>query len=300
MTTRTVLVAEDSSVIRAVLRRTLEQHAYAVIEADNGEAALSVCACTPPDTVLLDIEMPALDGYQVLTALKADPRLADIPVVFLTGRTDIEDIVEGLRLGAHDYLRKPFEPSELLARVSAAVRVKLLQDELKARNVELDRVSRRDPLTGLANRREIDERLEEAMSLARRRDEELAVLILDIDHFKGVNDTFGHEAGDHVLREFSSRLHRLLRTEDIAGRWGGEEFIVILGTDLAGGSAFGERVRESIASTPFALGEVEIAVTVSIGCTTAKNHDHESVVRRADQLLYKAKSTGRNRVVAAQ
>jgi diguanylate cyclase (GGDEF)-like protein len=295
-----VVVAEDSSVVRAVLRRDLEAHGYTIIEADDGNAALRACRSARPDAVLLDIEMPGLDGHQVLAGLKGDPELSDIPVVFLTGRTDTADIVEGLRLGAHDYLKKPFEVSELIARVSAAVRVKTLQDELKARNAELDLVSRTDTLTGLANRRHIEERLREVVSLARRNRHHLSVLMLDIDHFKHVNDTFGHAGGDAVLRDFSARLQGVLRVEDVAGRWGGEEFLVILPlTELAGGIMLGERVRECIAATPFPLGDQTFPVTVSIGCASTDTDDSEEVIRRADDALYRAKENGRNQVVTA-
>jgi len=219
-----VLIAEDSLVIRAVLREDLEAQGYTVVEAADGEEALTASRVERPDVVLLDIEMPGLDGYQVLAALKADEALAEIPVVFLTGRTNTEDIVEGLRLGAHDYLKKPFEASELIARVAAAARVKMLQDELHARNVELDLVSRVDMLTQLHNRRHVEERLHELSAWSRRNGQVLSVLMLDIDHFKLVNDTVGHAGGDDVLREFAARLRRELRTEDVCGRWGGEEF----------------------------------------------------------------------------
>jgi two-component system cell cycle response regulator len=299
----TILVAEDSSVVRAVLRQHLEAQDYTVIEADDGNAALSACRTAVPDAVLLDIEMPGLDGYQVLAALKADPdpQLSDLPVVFLTGRTSTEDIVEGLRLGAHDYLKKPFEASELIARVSAAVRVKTLQDELRKRNVELDLLSRADVLTGLANRRHIEERLIDLVSSAHRHHHSLTVLMLDIDHFKDVNDTFGHAGGDTVLREFSSRLQRVLREEDVVGRWGGEEFLVLLPfTNLEGAVALGERVCASIAAEPFVLADRRtLSVTVSVGCAEVDGNDPEEFVRNADAALYAAKEGGRNRVVAA-
>jgi diguanylate cyclase (GGDEF)-like protein len=296
-----ILVAEDSGVVRAVLRQHLEAQGYSVIEAEDGDAALHECRSRAPDAVLLDIEMPGLDGYQVLAALKADPDLAELPVVFLTGRTSTEDVVEGLRLGAHDYLKKPFEASELIARVSAAVRVKTLQDELRKRNVELSLLSRTDALTSLANRRHIEERLYELTSLSQRHRHDLAVMMIDIDHFKAVNDTVGHAGGDTVLREFSARLQRALREEDIAGRWGGEEFLVLLSlTDLTGAVTLAERVCQSIASKPFVLDdETTLAVTVSIGCAVADGHDPEELVKRADEALYEAKEGGRNRVVAA-
>jgi two-component system cell cycle response regulator len=156
MTPPAVLVAEDSLVIRAVLVEQLQSRGYRVIEAGDGEQALAACRREQPDVVLLDVEMPHLDGHGVLAQIKADPRLADIPVVFVTSRVTTEDVVDGLRLGAHDYLRKPFEPSELLARVHAAVRNKALQDELRLRNAELELASRTDALTGLRNRRHLE------------------------------------------------------------------------------------------------------------------------------------------------
>jgi diguanylate cyclase (GGDEF)-like protein len=296
-----ILVAEDSKVVRAVLRSHLEEQGYAVIEAEDGNAALDSCRTAAPDAVLLDIEMPGLDGYQVLAALKADPDLRDLPVVFLTGRTSTEDVVEGLRLGAHDYLKKPFEASELIARVSAAVRVKTLQDELRKSNVELSLISRTDVLTSLANRRHIEERLYQLASLSHRHHQNLAVLMLDIDHFKTVNDQVGHAGGDAVLREFSSRLQHVLREEDVAGRWGGEEFLVLLSlTDLAGAVVLGGRICEAIAATPFTLPDSNpLVVTVSCGCAVGDGQNPEELVKQADEALYAAKEAGRNRVVAA-
>jgi len=144
-----VLVAEDSLVIRALLREQLLADGYQVMEATDGEQALGMLRATPPDVVLLDIEMPVIGGFQVLAELKEDPQLRDIPVVFLTARDRTEDLVQALELGAHDYLRKPFESSELTARVRAAMRVKALQDELRVRNAELETMSRTDSLTGL-------------------------------------------------------------------------------------------------------------------------------------------------------
>ncbi len=302
MTPATVLIAEDSLVVRAVLRQHLESRGYAVIEADDGNAALRVCRETKPDVVLLDIEMPGLDGHQVLAALKAEPDLADMPVVFLTGRTGTDDIVEGLRLGAHDYLKKPFESSELIARVSAAVRVKTLQDELRHRNAELDLISRTDLLTGLCNRRHIEERLGELASAARRQGSPLCVLMLDIDHFKQVNDTVGHAGGDAVLREFAVRLRSAMRDEDVPGRWGGEEFLVLLpNTELVGARALGQRVCDGVGVATFPLADGDtLRVTVSGGCAVGDGTDPEELVRRADAALYEAKESGRNRIVAGE
>ena len=194
--------------------------------------------------ILLDIEMPELDGFEVLAALKGDAELQDIPVVFLTSRSGITDVVAGLRGGAHDYLKKPFEHVELVARVGSAVHVKKLQDQLRQRNADLDRMSRTDALTGLYNRRHLDEQLGRQQSNADRHHDPLCVLLLDIDHFKKINDSFGHPAGDLVLSAFADRLRSELRANDIVGRWGGEEFLVIMPrTDLAGALEVAERLR---------------------------------------------------------
>jgi diguanylate cyclase (GGDEF)-like protein len=288
-----VLVAEDSLVVRSLLRRQLEDAGYAVVEAVDGEEALRLCQERHPDVVLLDVEMPKLDGYGVLSAIRKDPDLAEIPVVFLTARATTEDVVEGLRLGAHDYLRKPFEAAELLARVSAALRVKALQDQLRA-------MSRTDPLTGLANRRRLQDHLLAVCSAARRHGQSVGVLMVDVDHFKAVNDTLGHETGDVVLRAVASRLVEACRLEDLAGRWGGEEFLVVAPlTDLASVAELGERVRTQVASGPVLVnGESPVEVTVSVGGAAGAG-DPDALLHRADASLYEAKRTGRNRVVAA-
>src|SRR5581483_8833868 len=250
---------------------------------------------------LLDIEMPALDGHEVLARMKADVALADIPVVFLTGRTGTDDIVAGIELGAHDYLKKPFEPPELIARINSAVRVKRLQDELRDRNAELDAVSRTDALTGLHNRRHAAEHLVRHVSSARRHGFELSVLMFDIDHFKAINDTYGHAGGDAVLREFAARVQPTLRTEDIPARWGGEEFLIIAPvTSSDGAHALAERIRASIAATPFAVGPHQTcSVTVSVGCATTRGEDPDALIGRADDALYQAKTGGRDQVVSA-
>jgi diguanylate cyclase (GGDEF)-like protein len=296
----TILVADDSMVVRAVLRRQLEADGHTVVEAVNGEQAIEACREHRPDVVLLDVEMPVLDGHATLERLKGDPDLKDIPVVFLTGRVDTADVVTGLRLGAHDYLRKPFEANELVARVSAALRTKSLQDELRARNAELDRVSRIDMLTGIYNRRHLDEHMRRVISAARRHGRTVGVLLVDIDHFKDVNDQHGHLAGDEVLKEVASRLQGAIRTEDALGRWGGEEFIAVL-TDTPAESIgiLAERMRQVIASAPFVLDDgTRIPVTVSVGHTHGTD-DAEVLVHRADDALYVAKGAGRNQVAAA-
>jgi diguanylate cyclase (GGDEF)-like protein len=296
----TILVAEDSLVIRAVVRGQLEDEGYLVVEASDGETALAQCAAVYPDAVLLDIEMPGLNGHEVLARLKADPALADIPVVFLTGRTGTVDMVQGLRAGAHDYLRKPFEQAELIARVGGAVRLRRLQDELRERNDVLDRLSRTDALTGTFNRRHLDAELVAVANAARRHDREFSLIMFDIDHFKRVNDAVGHPGGDVVLQDFCRRLKATVRAEDIVGRWGGEEFLVVLPrTDLSGAVRLAERVRIAASAEPVRLGDDDLSITVSAGCASARGSTTEDLVSRADAALYLAKASGRDRVVAA-
>jgi diguanylate cyclase (GGDEF)-like protein len=295
----TILVVDDSLVMRAVVRGWLEEQGYAVIDVDDGAAAVERSLVTPPDVVLLDIEMPGLNGHQVLARLKAEPTLKDIPVVFLSSHNGMDEVLRGLRGGAHDYLSKPFEPAELVARVGAAVRVKTLHDELHRRNLELDQLSRTDLLTGLYNRRHLEDQLAVQIKDALRYHHEVGVLLLDVDHFKGVNDTYGHLAGDEVLREFARRISTELRAGDIAGRWGGEEFLTILPrTTLTESVGAGERVRRAIAAQPFMAAGKAIWITVSGGCAAGYGASAEDLLRHADGGLYRAKDRGRNCVVA--
>ena len=299
MTAATVLIADDSLVIRAVVRNGLEDEGYQVVEAVDGAAAIQRCRQQPPDVVLLDIEMPGLDGYQVLAELKADTRLKDISVVFLTGRTGMHDVVAGLRGGAHDYLKKPFEGQELLARVGSAVHVKQLQDQLRERSAELDKLSRTDVLTGLANRRHLEEELVRRHSDARRRHEPLSILLLDIDHFKSINDTYGHPVGDLVLQHFARGLEAALRAGDLAGRWGGEEFLVILPrTGLGDARLVADRIRTATAAARIDTPDQRLQFTVSGGCALGPGESAATLTAFADSCLYRAKAAGRNRIVS--
>lgn len=296
-----VLVAEDSATVRATLRHHLAAQGYTVIEAVDGHDALEVVRRELPDTVLLDVEMPGLDGHGVLAAMQRDPVLATIPVVFLTGRTDTDAMVKGLRAGAHDYLRKPFEPAELVARVAAAVRVKRLGDELQQRYEELNALSRLDSLTGLFNRGHVEERLRALCSASKRHGFPISLLMLDLDHFKAVNDAHGHPAGDAVLRTTTACIGVHVRTEDVPGRWGGEELVVVLPyVPEAGALTVAERIRREIedAEVPVPTGEV-VRVTASIGMCTAIAAEPDELIARADEALYRAKAAGRNRVMVA-
>jgi two-component system cell cycle response regulator len=297
-----ILLAEDSGVIRAMVRKVLEAAGYSVVEAANGQLALELCIESRPDVALLDVEMPVLDGRQLLLRLKSDPNLSHIPVIFLTSRTSTAEIVEGLRIGAHDYLRKPFEPAELIARVSAALRVARLQQELSKQNAVLSLLSITDPLTGLANRRYGEERLRTEIETATRHQQPLTLLMLDADHFKQVNDRYGHSGGDAVLKELARRMQGVLRVGDIAARWGGEEFLLVLpNTALPGAIALAERLLEEMRGIPIAVGaDQSCVVTASIGAAEGGGKNFEELLRRADDALYQAKHDGRDCVRLAQ
>jgi two-component system, cell cycle response regulator len=290
-----VLVVDDSDTVRALVAMVLADAGHDVDEAADGLRALELARAAPPDVVLLDLQMPVLDGWGVLAALRADPELAEVPVVVLTQADDPGSVATALDRGADDHLRKPFDPVELLARVRAAGRTGQLVAQLRQLNVQLDRVARTDALTGLANRREVDRRLRDPASGA------ATVLLLDVDHFKAVNDGHGHAAGDAVLRAVADRLRAAVRDADVIGRWGGEEFVVLLrGAVLADGVAVAERVLAAVrAPLPPDVGPA--AVTASIGVAqhvAGQPGGVEAALRRADDALYRAKAAGRDRVEA--
>jgi two-component system, cell cycle response regulator len=288
-----VLVVDDSTVVRMVLRRDLEAHGWEVAEAHDGVEALELCRAQPPDILLLDVEMPRLNGYQVLAALRQDAELAEIPVIFLTARSTSDHVAEGLRRGAEDYLRKPFETPELMARLLVARRTKDLRDQLRARNVELERLATTDMLTDIENRRSIQRRLEEAISRSARHGTPLSVVLVDIDHFKQVNDRHGHQAGDEVLREVAARLRTRLRREDSCGRWGGEEFLLVLqDTDGEAATVVAEDLRARVADRP--VGAAALSVTISLGVAEWQGDAEDGLIQRADVALYEAKASGRN------
>jgi diguanylate cyclase (GGDEF)-like protein len=289
-----VLVAEDERDERALVREQLQPQGYRVLEAANGAEVVPMCRAHRPDVVLLDLGIPGVDGHDVLAALKADMELVDIPIVVLTGRPDVD---RALKLGAHDYVRKPYELTELVARVAAALRTRRLHDELRRREAQLDDLVRKDSLTGLANRRHLDEHLKMLGGAARRQHTPLSVLLIDLDRFRRVNETEGHAVGDAVLRAVGHRIVLQLRAEDVAGRWSGEAFLVALpATALDGAWTLGDRIREAILD-PIIVGEgTTVVVTASVGCASGDGTDAEDLVRRAEGALDRARAAGPNQI----
>jgi two-component system cell cycle response regulator len=284
---RRLLIVEDSPTMRRVMRRFLEPTGYVIFEAGDGEEALRLAARERPDVILLDRQIPLLDGYGVLASLQTDPELGEVPVVLVTSHGEPEEVADGLRRGAHDYLRKPFEQPELVARVNAAMRTKALRDELRARNAQLERLVSTDLLTGLLNRSAAADHLRALVSRSQRHLAPLSVVLLDVDRIGEVNARHGHAAGDAVLEAVAERVRGELREEDAAGRWSGDEVLVVApDTEADGVAPLVARLRGAVNSEPVVLGAERIPVSVSAGAATwAPGDDAEALVNRAEHAL---------------
>ncbi len=299
-----ILVAEDNPVFQSMLKKMLSKWGYDVILTGDGEEAWRILQQPKaPPLAILDWMMPGIDGVEVCRRLRAAQQERYVYVILLTAKTEQKDLVEGMDAGADDYVTKPFNNHELRVRLRAGRRILDLQEELLVAQAALRVQATRDGLTGLWNRTSILEILEREVSRCERESSPLAVLMADLDHFKQINDTYGHLAGDAVLREAAQRMSANIRPYDAAGRYGGEEFLLVIpGCGEACALAQAERVRDSISSTPFQTGAGEISVTCSLGLAwTARGESSSAgtLLRSADEALYGAKDTGRNRVEVA-
>jgi len=303
-----VLIVDDHPDNVEILRARLEAMGYRTACAADGEEALVQVMASPPDLILLDVMMPRLDGHEVARRIKADRTLPFIPIIMQTALDSVESKVEGLGAGADDYITKPINFAELEARVRSMLRIKALQDDLQTRerelasaNAELRRMAGTDALTGLYNRRHIEERLHEMFDHSVRLHEPLAVVMFDLDHFKSVNDTYGHQVGDLVLRKVGALLRDAAREIDRVGRYGGEEFMAILpGTVLDAAVTFAERARQQVEAHAFVCEGVTLRRTLSCGVAAwphPRIRHRNELVKAADDALYVAKALGRNRVV---
>ena len=297
-----ILVVDDNADNIEIIATRLRFRGYDMEQAVDGEQALAQVHENPPDLILLDVMLPDIDGYEISRRIKGDPKLPFIPIILVTARDSTQDKVAGLDAGADDYLTKPINFPELEARVRSMLRIKRLQDELEVKNRELERLSISDGLTGLFNHKHIHGLLQEEFERVDRTKERLSVAMFDLDRFKSVNDTYGHQAGDRVLEELAEILRESAREIDRLGRYGGEEFMVILpDTGIEDATVFVERVRREVARRPFHVGQDEpLHMTISCGVASYPYdnvHDAATLVRLADQALYAAKAGGRNRVV---
>ena len=254
------------------------------------------------DLMLLDLTSPSFDGLRVCARIRSDAVTRQVPVVAIVNPDDVKTAVKALELGANDIVYRPVDASELAARVRTQLRRKRYADKLRNRLDESLNMAITDALTGLHNRRFIESRLRQAVGSANSGGAPVSVMLLDIDYFKRINDTHGHEAGDLVLKIFAERVTSQLRALDLAARYGGEEFVILMpAAGLAEAENAAERVRRSVCGTDFKLSDaLELPVTVSIGVAQLSPDEMmESLLRRADAALYEAKTDGRNRVQAA-
>jgi diguanylate cyclase (GGDEF)-like protein len=295
-----ILIVDDEALNLDMLGRRLVTRGYNVATASSAAQALEMMRNRPPSLVLLDVNMPGMSGLQMLDVLKGDEDLKGVPVILVSALSDTENIVRGLQRGASDYVTKPINLPVLLARLETQLKMASLVNQLESQKEILARLASCDDLTGVLNRRSLFETLEVDLNRSTRYRHQLSVLMMDLDHFKRVNDEHGHAAGDEVLRQFAERISHSLRNTDALFRYGGEEFCVVL-PETNGRHALhvAENIRHLIESRPFELDTTALHCTVSIGLATftpPEPINATQLLERADEALYDAKNGGRNRV----
>lgn len=318
-----ILIVDDNPQNIQVAANQLKEEGVHIAFARSGSEALGAIEEERFDLLLLDVMMPEMDGFELCRRIKLLPLYRDVPIIFLTARDDKDSVLEGFGLGAVDYIAKPFFGPELISRVRTHLRLRRAIAELERSNIELNKEvltaietehrmaganrelreqATRDPLTGLANRRAITSLANYERDRLERTGETMSIVIGDIDRFKQVNDGFGHECGDHVLQQVAACLLGQVRRQDQVGRWGGEEFLILLpGTSLGGARVVSEKIRASVAERPLVCADHQISVTITFGvaeCTQETTLDE--AIRRADYALLEGKQAGRNRVVLAK
>jgi len=296
-----ILIAEDSPVEHEILKDLLESRGYEVISAYDGEEAWSILQSEgAPQLALLDWMMPGLDGPQVCREVRARGNEPYTYLILITSLHDKAATVAGLDAGADDYLTKPYDAGELQSRLRAGERILNLQQQLIEAREELRRQATHDPLTGVLNRGAIRDTLQRELSRSQRTQSPVAVIMADIDHFKNVNDTHGHPVGDAVLKEIARRMCQGVRPYDAVGRYGGEEFMIVVpGCNTTQARVVAERLRALVGGEPVSLSTGDIPVTVSLGLTSSAefpNTNVDGLIDAADAALYRAKRNGRNRV----
>ncbi|MEQ8666483.1 MAG: diguanylate cyclase [Rhodospirillales bacterium] len=286
-----VIVTDDEPLLRTFLSALLEEMAT-VVEAESGEQVIDMIDETAPELILLDVEMPGMSGYETCEKLKSNPKTAGIPIIFITGREDVHDEEHGLVIGGVDYIKKPLSPGLVRARINNQLQLIRYQREL-------ERLATTDQLTELWNRRHLLEIAGNELGRYRRYGHTFSVALFDIDHFKRLNDTYGHAAGDYALRECARLMSDAVRSQDTLARIGGEEFCVLLpDTDVDGARQMAEKMRQRVEDIEIAYDDAMISFTISIGVTEVHADDEtfEAMLARADEALYNAKAGGRNRV----
>jgi diguanylate cyclase (GGDEF)-like protein len=302
-----ILLAEDDPISRLIMQRTLQNFGYQVIVAENGRKAADILSERDgPRLALVDWMMPELDGLALCREVRErSTEGAYVYILLLTSKQNSEDIVAGLEAGADDYITKPCHPAELRARLHTGRRILSLEEKLVQAREEMRIKATRDGLTSLWNRGSILSLMSTELERATRKRQPISVLLCDVDHFKSVNDTHGHLVGDLVLKEVAARLTAAVRAYDAVGRYGGEEFLILLNECDPGGLELrAEQIRQGVASRLIEVDGRELAISISIGAVTCEPADTgfpvERILARADDAMYRAKRKGRNCVVLAQ
>jgi diguanylate cyclase (GGDEF)-like protein len=296
------MIIEDSTKHRELIVNTLKKLNICdqYIEAQDGLEGFKFLLTAPVDLIISDLVMPNMDGFKFIAMIKARPELANIPIIFLTSREDDDSKIKGLELGANDYVTKPFNPGELVARVKMQLQIKNLQDELKRSNKLLEELSYTDFQTSVYNKRYLMKYISGEINRAGRNNQCFSLIFMDIDYFKEVNDTYGHHNGDVVLTAVAKAIQSGARNYATIARYGGDEFSIVLpGIQLAGAFVVAERLREAIQAISFTSTIGDLTITGSFGIATYPSehvNDIESLLREADNALYRAKQNGRNRV----
>ena len=308
MTESTILLVEDDKIQGKATKDYLESTGYKVVWAEDGKSAIKTVKTQDIDLIVLDLVLPDINGNEVCRWLKLNQDTRGLPIIMLTAKSSTNDKITSLTAGADDHLSKPFNESELGARIYACLRTKALQDELRDKNRQLEEVLSKvevlaitDPLTHLYNRRHFENLIENEFASTARYKSPATCLMIDVDYFKRVNDEYGHRTGDIVLKEISNIIKSCLRKVDTVARWGGEEFVVLLPrTKKEDSYAAAERILNTISE--YAFTGVKRRVTVSIGIASIPNPSidtAEKLVDASDVAMYEAKSSGRNRIVVA-
>lgn len=291
-----ILVVDDTEENIEILNELLGDE-YDVLSALDGEFAIEIANEDNPDLILLDVMMPGMDGFDVCRALQLNNDTKEIPIIFITAKTDDKSIEQGYEIGGADYVTKPFRPKELIAKVKRELKIQDLIHSLEKSQNELTFLASTDSLTRLYNRRYFLEASKNIINIAKRDKNDISLLIFDIDRFKNINDSYGHDVGDDVIALFAQTLKKQVRTSDIVCRWGGEEFVVMLhSTDIESATVIAENIKHEIELLHVKVkNEQEIHFTTSIGVTKVETDIHEAI-KKADEALYEAKSSGRNKV----
>lgn len=293
-----VLIADDDAMFRHILKNWLEGWGFSVVLAEDGAQTWEILQqSNPPELLILDWVMPKITGIELCRMIRHRHQELYQYILLATGKDDKEHVVKGFEAGADDYLAKPFDRNELRARLRVGRRILSLQKNLIHAREELRFQATHDVLMGILNRRALLEFFENELDRAIRTQNPTGVLMIDLDHFKQINDTYGHLAGDSILKEVAHRMNLAVRSYDIVGRYGGEEFLIVLpGCNVEQTRLSGERIRQAIAESPIQANDEKISVTASIGATVAepRNYTKQDILATADDALYQAKQSGRN------